>query len=445
MIQRISDFIGQHQLLSKKGLYLVALSGGSDSVCLLTVLHEMGYNVEAVHCNFNLRGKESERDERFCKQLCDEMGVSFHLVHFDTIAYATLHHVSIEMAARELRYSYFERLRNDIGADDICVGHHRDDSVETVLMNLIRGTGLRGLSGIAPRNEHIVRPLLCVSHDEIIHFLKERNQPFVTDSSNLKDDVLRNKIRLNVIPLLEGINPSVNESITKTAYRVSESMRLVDDSLRKAEKEIMRDNVIDIGKLFQFPSPELMLYTLLKPHGFQPAQIEQLFHRISKDDDRTLTGKIWQSPTHELLYDRGRMFISPVRQRPRVLRIPETGTYIFGDSQKLIVETGEIDDSFVIDKQPSTAVLDLSKVTFPLTLRLIERGDRFVPFGMTGSKLVSDFLTDLKLSSFEKRDQWCVTQATGEIIWLVGRRPDNRFRVTKATKRVLTLKTKAGR
>lgn len=218
-VASVSSFANIHHLFAKEGVYLVALSGGADSVALLLALLDMGVRVEAVHCNFHLRGEESDRDEQFCKDLCSKYNVELHLVHFDTCEYAALHHVSIEMAARDLRYAYFERLRSDMGAEAICVAHHRDDSVETVLLNLVRGTGLRGLRGIQPKNGNIVRPLLCVSRDDIECFLDSIGQDYVTDSTNLHDDVKRNKIRLDVLPLLETLNPDVRQSIFRTSLR----------------------------------------------------------------------------------------------------------------------------------------------------------------------------------------------------------------------------------
>ena len=191
LLHRVRAFIWQQRLLSPDGRYLVAVSGGADSVCLLLMLLQRGYEVEAVHCNFKLRGDESQRDEVFVKDLCQRLDVKLHLTHFDTREYAAMRRISIEMAARQLRYAYFEQLRRDIDAADICVAHHQDDAVETFLMNLIRGTGIHGLTGIKPRNGHIVRPLLCLSRQDILLWLDEQHQTFVTDSSNMVADIVR--------------------------------------------------------------------------------------------------------------------------------------------------------------------------------------------------------------------------------------------------------------
>ena len=202
-LSKVKTYIAQHNVVRATGRYLVALSGGADSVALLLTMQDMGFHIEAAHCNFHLRGEESDRDEQFCKNLCKSRGVSLHLAHFDTRGYAALHHVSIEMAARSLRYAYFQNLCKDLSLDGICVAHHRDDSVETVLLNLVRGTGVHGLRGILPVNGNILRPLLCVSRADIINYLGCKNQNYVTDSTNLVADVMRNKIRLQILPLLQ--------------------------------------------------------------------------------------------------------------------------------------------------------------------------------------------------------------------------------------------------
>ena len=241
-VNQVRHFAHHHQLFTPGGKYIIALSGGADSVSLLLVLKhlesELGITLEAAHCNFHLRGDESLRDEEFCKQLCRRLHVPLHLVHFDTHAYADLHHVSIEMAARDLRYAYFEQLRRDIHAHDICVAHHRDDSVETLLLNLVRGTGLRGLRGIQPRNAHIIRPLLSHSRQQIEQYLDALGESYVTDSTNLHNDVKRNKIRLNVIPLLRELNPSASQSIFETSLRVTEALKVFDDAIQRSIADV---------------------------------------------------------------------------------------------------------------------------------------------------------------------------------------------------------------
>ncbi len=448
-------FASVHELFVYGGKYIVALSGGADSVSLLFVLkhleHELGIGVEAAHCNFHLRGAESVRDEEFCKQLCDRLSVPLHLIHFDTQAYADLHRVSIEMAARDLRYGYFENLRRDIEAQDICVAHHRDDSVETVLLNLVRGTGLRGLRGIQPRNGNIIRPLLSLSREDIVQYLDALGESYVTDSTNLYNDVKRNKIRLDVMPLLRELNPSVSQSIFESSLRVGEALKVFDEAMKRSIADVTATSpphhltispphhlVISVERLKQQPSPEYTLHEILSSYGFTSAQIELIYGSL----DTCSAGKIIASDSHELAFDRGSLLVQPrtnVADSARSMRIPETGTYVFSDSLKIKVAAEDCGDDYVPSRAADCVCLDASDIKFPLTLRHIEQGDRFVPFGMNGMKLVSDYLTDRKKNVFEKRAQLVVTDAQQRIVWLVGERTDNRFRISKETSKALRL------
>ena len=454
-VDRVRRFASVHELFVYGGKYIVALSGGADSVSLLFVLkhleHELGISVEAAHCNFHLRGAESVRDEEFCKQLCERLSVPLHLIHFDTQAYADLHRVSIEMAARDLRYGYFENLRRDIEAQDICVAHHRDDSVETVLLNLVRGTGLRGLRGIQPRNGNIIRPLLSLSREDIVQYLGALGESYVIDSTNLHNDVKRNKIRLDVMPLLRELNPSVSQSIFESSLRVGEALKVFDEAMKRSIADVTATSpshhltispphhlVISVERLKQQPSPEYTLHEILSSYGFTSAQIEQIYGSL----DTCSAGKIIASDSHELAFDRGSLLVQPrtnVADTARSMRIPETGTYVFSDSLKIKVAAEDCGDDYVPSRAADCVCLDASDIKFPLTLRHIEQGDRFVPFGMNGMKLVSDYLTDRKKTVFEKRAQLVVTDAQQRIVWLVGERTDNRFRITADTKHALRL------
>ena len=454
-VDRVRRFASVHELFVYGGKYIVALSGGADSVSLLFVLkhleHELGISVEAAHCNFHLRGAESVRDEEFCKLLCDRLAVPLHLIHFDTQAYADLHRVSIEMAARDLRYGYFENLRRDICAQDICVAHHRDDSVETVLLNLVRGTGLRGLRGIQPRNGNIIRPLLSLSRENIVQYLDALGESYVTDSTNLHNDVKRNKIRLDVMPLLRELNPSVSQSIFESSLRVGEALKVFDEAMKRSIADVTATSpshhltispshhlLISVDRLKQQPSPEYTLHEILSPRGFTSAQIEQIYGSL----DTCSVGKIVASDSHELAFDRGSLLVQPktnAADAARSMRIPETGTYVFSDSLKIKVTTEDCGDGYEPSRASDSVCLDASDIKFPLTLRHIEQGDRFVPFGMNGMKLISDYLTDRKKNVFEKRAQLVVTDAQQRIVWLVGERTDNRFRISKVTSKALRL------
>lgn len=440
----------------------MALSGGADSVSLLLVMHRlsgpMRLEVEAAHCNFHLRGDESLRDERFCKDLCARLGIRLHLAHFATRDYAEAHHVSIEMAARDLRYKYFEDLRRDTAANDICVAHHRDDSVETVLLNLVRGTGVRGLRGIQPRNVHIVRPMLCVSRQDILHFLAAEGQDYVTDSTNLINDVKRNKIRLDVIPLLRQLNPNVCQSIFDTSLNMCEAFKVYDDAMGKSMNDVCGvggDDVdspvsISVERLLAQPSAESTLFSILGKRGFTSSQIAQISASVAcraavageaRGAATMASGKVVSSSTHELLFNRGSIIVQPVGfgVSTKAMRIPEPGTYVYSADRKFRVAERPIDSSFAISRGSMCVSVDADKVRFPLTIRPTRPGERFVPFGMSRSKLVSDFLTDRKLTLFDKRRQLVVADAADNVIWLVGERADNRARITPASTKALLI------
>ena len=432
MWSKVDQYVKNHKLLNANDLYLVALSGGADSVALLLLLHEAGYRVHAAHCNFRLRGEESDRDERFCVELCERLDVELHRAHFDTRTYAEQHKVSIEMAARELRYKWFGQLREDIGAAGVCVAHHRDDSVETVLLNLIRGTGLRGLTGIQPRNGAILRPLLCVSRAEIEAFLAERGQEYVTDSTNLEADVLRNKVRLQVLPLLATLNPAVAENIQRTAEHLSEAQQVLDTIFGQYKDS----NVLELSELEKYGSSEYFVYEWVKNYGFNGSQVAQMM--------TAETGSVFTSAEgYDLLVDRGRLMVEPTLKPMKKVRIPEEGAYVLGGFDDQITENTTIrvkKRAVYVSKEPWVATLDAQKVAFPLTVRRVEEGDWMVPFGMNGRKLLSDLMTDRKMTVFEKRRQLVVVDAQGLIVWAVDLRTDARAAVTADTREVLELR-----
>ena len=423
MWSRVSEYIKNHKLLDINELYLVALSGGADSVALLLMLHEAGYRVHAAHCNFHLRGAESDRDEAFCVSLCERLGVALHRVHFDTQTYAELHQVSIEMAARKLRYKWFEQLRTDMGAAGICVAHHRDDSVETVLMNLVRGTGLRGLRGIQPRNGFILRPLLGVSREDVEAYLAAKGQEYVTDSTNFEDDVVRNKIRLNILPLLREINPAVSEHIQHTAENLTEAQKVLDVVI----SSYLKCNQLNTSELNKFGSSEYIIFEWLKNYGFNGSQMGQIMHAE--------TGSVFTSSAgYDLLVDRQRLIVEPSLKPLKKMLIPEEGKYIIGNNAFTFRKC-----TSYISKKSDLATLDASKTSFPFTVRRVEEGDRMVPYGMQGSKLLSDMMTDRKMTLFEKRRQLVVVDVRGVIVWAVGLRTDQRVAVTEDTTEVLEI------
>lgn len=440
------------QILRKGALYLSALSGGADSTALLLQLAACGYRVEAVHCNFHLRGEESDRDENFCRRLCDAHGIPLHVAHFDTMAYAAARHESIETAARNLRYDYFFRLAADIGARGVCVAHNMNDQAETLMMNIVRGAGLHGLTGMKAVSIHhaskvmgdggqgtidveLLRPMLGVSRSEIEEYLRGMGQEWVTDSTNLETDATRNKFRLQILPMLERINPSATGNIARAASRLAEAERMYAAAVGSSVEAVTSSDgrKIDLDALKRQPSPEAVLYEIASRYGFNGKQVADIVSNLS-----ATSGTTWSSATHDLVIDRGTIIIADRNgDGDFSMVIPEEGNYLIGREHHLRVKTLAWDSQSKVSREPNAVCLDASGVSFPLTLRIWKEGDRFVPFGMTGSKLVSDFLTDRKVALVDKRRQLVLCDAGGNVLWVVGMRPDNRFRIRKTTTKCL--------
>lgn len=419
--QKVNAFVREMRLFGKTDKVLVALSGGADSVALLRVLLHLGYRCEAAHCNFHLRGEESMRDEAFVVSLTEKLGVRLYRTDFDTEAYAAAKGISIEMAARDLRYEWFGNLREEIGAEVIAVAHHRNDSVETLLLNLVRGTGINGLRGIRAVNGRVVRPLLCVDRNEILSYLERLGQNFVTDSTNLQDNFTRNKIRHQVIPVLETINPSAVEAMADTAARLSEVAEIYGKAMEAAVARVVTDGIsLDAEALWHETAPKSVLHEVLYPLGTNVSQQRDIYRCLRSGE----SGKVFYTATHMLLVDHGRLCWKP---KETVERKPV-----------LKWELVEVDDSFVVPKDIAVACLDADKINGALTLRRWRSGDRFVPFGMTGFKSVRNYLRDRKQSLFDKERQLVVCSGD-DIVWVVEERTDNRFRVTSETRKVLRI------
>ena len=433
---KVERFIQRHGLLTGKRLVLVGLSGGADSVALLGVLVRLGYPCRALHCNFHLRGAESDRDEAFARQFADSLGVPFLKVDFDTRGYAAIHQESIEMAARSLRYRWFEEQRQAFNAEAIAVAHHRDDSVETLLMNLLRGSGIRGLGGIRPRNGQVVRPLLAVSRAEIEEWLQTQGWDYVTDSSNLSDAYTRNFIRLRVLPLLEQLNPAARETIARSAAHLSAAEQLYAYTVEEARKAVfITADSLSIEALMRYPSPETLLYEWLRPLGFSRIVVGELFESLTG-----LSGKQFYSATHQVLKDRDRLYIAPLQEPSawQPIEIP-VATGELTQPLRLSFQLMERTSDFQLERASDTAYFDAEKLPGRLTLRLPQKGDWFVPFGMRGRKKLSDFFADQKMNRWEKLRQPLLC-AGESIVWVVGRRADDRFRVGEETKMIFSVK-----
>lgn len=423
MQKQVVHYIEKEHLFSPDHKILVALSGGADSVALLHILHATNHHCEAAHCNFHLRGEESNRDERFVRQLCQTLGITLHTIDFNTTHYASEKRISIEMAARELRYDWFEKTRIECNADVIAVAHHKDDSVETILLNLIRGTGITGLLGIRPHNGVIVRPLLCVNRKEIIHYLQQTGQDYVTDSTNLEDEYTRNKIRLNLLPLMQEINPSVQNTLIETSNYLNDVATLYNRSIKEAQRRISTSEGICINALLEEPASEAILFETLHPLGFNSSQIKDIFNSLHGQPGKQFFSTEWR-----IIKDRDHLLIEPLK--------PESEN---NPPFQLSREEREYTSDFIIPRDKKTACFDADKLKGAISYRRYQTGDSFVPFGMKGTKKISDYLTDLKFSISQKEQQWVL--CCGErIAWLIGERTDNRFRIDETTKRILIYK-----
>lgn len=436
MLSTVQAYIAQHQLLRPGAPVIVGLSGGADSVALLHILTRLGYPCVAAHCNFHLRNDESESDADFAQQTAEALGLPFRRIDFDTADYAHQNGVSTEMAARTLRYEWFETLRRELDAEAIAVAHHRDDNVETVLLNLIRGTGLSGLCGMRPRNGHIVRPLLSVDRHQIVRWLADRHLPFRTDSSNASDVYRRNFVRLRLLPLMEQLNPSVRDAILRMAGHLTDVEAIYRNAIDSHRAHLIdADGRISIDALLRTPAPQAVLFELLTPYGFTPSQCADIARALSGESGRSFVapGGRWH-----LLKDRLHLILYPADEVSA-----DTFTLTLGSELtapiRLSPEERIVDEAFTISRSPHVATFDADRIALPLTLRRWRAGDSFVPFGMTGRKKLSDYFSDHKFSLLHKAAAWILCDASGRILWIVGHRTDNRFRITSKTRRALII------
>ena len=438
MQQKVQTYIQNHQLLAQQGPVVVGVSGGTDSVVLLHVLIALGYDCLVAHCNFHLRMEESDRDELFVRSLAKDLKVPYYSVDFETAKYAGQHKISIEMAARDLRYAWFYELLYNHDAQAIAVAHHADDSIETMLMNLVRGTGLRGLTGIQPRNHKVVRPLLCCNRLELEEYLVRHDLEHIEDSSNATLDYQRNKFRNEVLPLLTEINPSVRQTLYESIERFEGNLAIYQQAIENMKKEIVQSKPgvikMDIELIKKQVHVPALMYELLHPYGFGAALIEQITGQLNGE-----SGKVFFSDTHRLLKDRKYLLITTIEENSveeysiarddTVIELP----FVLTMSKQIITL------DFEVSKEGNRVHVDASKLTFPLMLRRWKEGDSFFPFGMKQRKKISDFFIDTKLSLIEKEHSWLLVSCD-EVVWIVGQRLDNRFRVTKDTKEVLEFK-----
>lgn len=428
--------------------YLVALSGGADSVCLLLTLLEKGEVEAAAHCNFHLRGEESNRDEAFVRQLCQERGVTLHVTHFDTLSEANRTGESIEMAARRLRYEWFAQLLAETGCDAVAVGHHQEDNAETILLNLVRGTGLQGLMGMQMWSEKqgfpIYRPLLPWTKAEILQYLQSHNQPFVTDSTNADTHYRRNSIRHEVMPLLQQMNPRVVQAINAMANNLTEVNDLCKDAIRheaelcdlkSCEGKMTAYRQVDWEKLCANKHRHALLRDWLSAYSFSETQLADATEMRVGGCIENGKGIITRT---ERLFLFGPL-PHPMGQQPITLpqSMGETTTTQWGNVT-LIAESIDRASLSSLKCAPNVALLDVEKMQGTLVIRPCRLGERFQPFGMRGSQLLSDYMTNRHFSRIEKALTGVIADEAG-VAWLMGERTDSRFTIGANTKHVLRL------
>lgn len=427
-LNKIKSFIELDSLIDSSMPVLVALSGGADSVALLRVLLELGYDCRAAHCNFHLRGEESNRDEKFVTELCHNLGAHLYIKHFDVPGHMNEHGVSMEMACRELRYGWFEELRQECGCSCIAVAHHSDDNIETFFLNALRGTGIAGLTGMKPRNGVVVRPLLCVSRAEILEWLGEIGQDYVTDSTNQANAAKRNRLRNIVLPALYGEFDGAKDALLATIENMRRCNELYCESvgvMRSIVSDRYSDSlVIDLEILNGFDNREMLLYEILKPLGFNYEQCADML--------TSAVGRHFVSSSHKAAINRTTIDVSRLQIRDEKVFVVDLAKCAVEEPIKLEIihiDNKQFTPSMVDGKLCvafSNDILQCSEVL----LRHWREGDRFKPFGMNGSKLISDLFTDLKLSEKEKNETWLL-EADGEILWVIGCRAAQSFSVPK--------------
>ena len=428
MKNKVQHFITEKSLFSIEDKLILGISGGADSVCLMHVLLTLGYSFELAHCNFNLRGEESDADEYFVKELAKKHQLKIHVKQFDTLAYAAENKISTQMAARDLRYAWFDKLRIKSSAKYLAIAHHANDDVETFFINLVRGSGLKGFLGIKDKNNTIVRPLLSVSRLEIEQYLKDRGLVFREDSSNASVKYLRNKIRHELIPLLAQMNPSIQQTV-KDEMRILDGVaQIYASKVEEVRKDLTQEKngivQLEISALLALNPLHSYLYELLSAYGFYAVEA------ISKALQGQ-SGKQFFSSTHQLVVDRENIFISILNKENEVFEITEKTTSLV---HPLVINFKVMADKTIIYDN-NIAQLDVEKLKFPLTLRKWKEGDKFMPLGMKKFKKLSDFFIDSKFSIIDKQEQWLLCSGV-DIVWVLGCRIDERYKLESNTKKV---------
>jgi len=439
MIDRFKSFIRENHLIRKSDKILLTVSGGIDSVVMLDLFIKTGYSCGIAHCNFGLRGAESDEDEDFVRHIAYQYGIRFFYKRFNTEEYAEDQSISIQMAARKLRYDWFEKIRREQSFDFIATAHNQDDVLETFFINLSRGSGIRGLTGIKVISGRIIRPMLFAPRNMIEEYAQENSISYREDSSNASDKYIRNKIRHKILPLFEVINPSFRAVLIETIQKLRDAESIYTDEINLRRNEIVseKDEIITISldRLRDLPQHKTYLFEFLSEYHFTPKQIAYIDESVN-----AASGKQFFSTTHRLVKDRSKMIITPIGDEEyRKFYIPEGTGQIF---EPVHLEFIIIDKTpgFRIPSEPNIACLDYDLLSFPLLIRKWQSGDYFRPLGMKHRKKLSDFLVDQKISIVDKENLWLLLN-NEDIVWVINQRIDERYKITPGTKQILMIKS----
>ena len=432
-VKQFTDFIEQNKLFKPAGKVLAAVSGGMDSVLMAHLLKAAGYNFSIAHCNFQLRGDDAIADQEFCKNLAQQLGVAFYTINFDTTDYAANHKISIQMAARDLRYQWFQQLKQQHGYDTIALAHHQNDTIETILLNLTRGTGIAGLHGILPKYGDLVRPLLFLYREDIQQLIQKNSLQYVEDSSNSSVKYARNKIRHEVIPKLKGLNPGLEKTFESNLQHFREMEMLLELKVSELKKDLLirqEDEIhLPLEAVRKLEPKRLLLFNLLQPYGFNETTVDDLIASLDKH-----SGRVFESLGFRLILDRENIILTKKMDHPTEITINANQHEVSYNNYKISLLHD--DSPLIVKNNPLAVSIDADLLVYPLTIRAWQQRDYFYPLGMKTKKKLSDYFIDQKIPVHQKTQVPLLINGNGDIIWLAGYRSSEHYKVSKNTKKV---------